>query len=65
MDQYVLIDYLKKMPGVKSVSIEGICTRTACVVTESPAIADLVNMKLVLMEREGRVSDLVVFFDLD
>jgi hypothetical protein len=65
IDQYVLIDYLKQMSGVKSVNIQGICPPYVCVLTDSPAVADRVNTVLLLLERTGRVSEFAVCFDLD
>jgi len=48
-----LIDCLKTIHGVRSVTIEDICTPHICVVTDSPAVAEYIDGLRVLKGLQG------------
>jgi len=60
-----LIDRLKTIHGVKSVTIEDICTPHICVVTDSPAVAEYIDGLRVLNGLQGKQAGFVVYIELE
>ena len=59
------IDCLKTIHGVKSVTIEDICTPRICVVTDSSAVAEYIDGLRVLKGLQGRQAGFVVYIELE